>query len=138
MNFLEPWETPFVQIDNTEDEREFHSINSVSSFCLMVNTVLRGNKRFTLDEVIDDWWNKYIQTKRFKHWKEYHEIVYLKINIYRASCQKFKCIAPKSFIKIYKKIDVETFGNYSLKSIESLDSILFKIIGHQTLIQFKK
>ena len=126
---LSPWTLRLAIKENTRD-REKEAINRMGSFCAMANTILSGNERWNLDDVVNDWF-VYTKLKRKENWEVYHELVFIKAKLFFEGCKKFKLLMPKEFIKLYRTIHQDSFLNLSLEDIDEVDDALSKHTGHR-------
>lgn len=126
---LEPWNIRYVE-KKRPDNRDYESRVSMSCFATMVVTILNGNEKWDLDEIVDDWWDS-VPFERRDDWEVYHELVFLKAELFFSGCQKNNNLMPKNFVSLYQRIKQDDFNELSLEEVDKLDTEISTHTGYK-------
>ena len=102
--------------------KEQKALDLMGAFLLMIETVQQGNKKFSYQEILLQWWkvafNSAYPYETLK--SPPHDIVKVASALFLKSCKDLKVLPIKNFMKLYKTIQSSEFYSYSQKKVNDI------------------
>ncbi len=106
------------------------AIDSVGGFLTMVETCIKGNPRFDLEDVCDEWYESFFKEKRKRSSDVQKDILKISIKIFVDTCKKSKVAMPRQIVKIRDAVFNDSFYSLSRKEILDLAKMMSTHITH--------